>query len=291
MLAFALLSVSAMKEHSEPLSKWTDENGVFLSDSTDLTAEIFDIAGLLSLRPGVRYCEIGGGDGLHMSHLGPLVLPGGDIAVTSPKQEELDAMASAAREAGFTAHTHLATDTVMGLTPNSCDAILVRMVYHMLKPVVATNYYLPQIHRALRPDGRVLILDHNPEDACINTRENATLMGTMPVVPLLQEVREFTAAGFALLRMRDRWEYFQTKPPGGDEHGYALLFRDAAGCGENPFAAAPASAVAGWVILLLVCLLLANCAGTCILLGRTRRRRAELKRSASGEDEVLFVDT
>ena len=76
-------------------------------------------------------------------------------------------------------------------------------------------------------------------------------MGTMPVVPLLQEVREFTAAGFALLRMRDRWEYFQTKPPGGDEHGYALLFRDAAGCGENPFAAAPASAVAGWVILLL----------------------------------------
>ena len=110
-------------------------------------------------------------------------------------------------------------------------------------------------------------------------------------LPLLQEVREFTAAGFALLRMRDRWEYFQTKPPGGDEHGYALLFRDAAGCGENPFAAAPASAVAGWVILLLVCLLLANCAGTCILLGRTRRRRAELKRSASGEDEVLFVDT
>ena len=99
------------------------------------------------------------------------------------------------------------------------------------------------------------------------------------------------AAGFVLLRMRDRWEYFQTKPPGGDEHGYALLFRDAAGCGENPFAAAPASAVAGWVILLLACLLLANCAGTCILLGRTRRRRAELKRSASGEDEVLFVDT
>ena len=196
MLAFALLSVSAA-EHSALLSKWTDENGVFLSDSTDLTAEIFDIAGLLSLRPGVRYCEIGGGDGLHMSHLGPLVLPGGDIAVTSPKQEELDVMANAAREAGFTAHTHLATDTVMGLPPNSCDAILVRMVYHMLKPVVATNYYLPQIHRALRPDGRVLILDHNPEDACINTRENATLMGMMPVVPLLQEVREFTAAGFA----------------------------------------------------------------------------------------------
>ena len=51
MLAFALLSVSAA-EHSTLLSKWTDENGVFLSDSTDLTAEIFDIAGLLSLRPG-----------------------------------------------------------------------------------------------------------------------------------------------------------------------------------------------------------------------------------------------
>jgi hypothetical protein len=51
----------------------------------------------------------------------------------------------------------------------------------------------------------------------VSTRERAKL-GGMAVVPQLQEIREFTAAGFALVRTLD-WPYM--------EQGYGLLWVDA----------------------------------------------------------------
>ena len=105
----------------------------------------------------------------------------------------------------------------MGLPPDRCDAIMARMVYHMIDVAVARDVYLPQISRALRRNGRLLITDHGPTDACVTTRKGAAL-GGMPVVPLLQEVREFTAAGLALVQTMD-WPYM--------ENGFGLLWVEA----------------------------------------------------------------
>ena len=91
------------------------------------------------------------------------------------------------------------------------------MVYHMIGPAVARDVYLPQIARALRRNGRLLITDHGPEDKCVTTRTGATLNG-MAVVPLLQEIREFTAAGLALVQTME-WPYM--------ENGFGLLWVDA----------------------------------------------------------------
>ena len=41
-----------------------------------------------------------------------------------------------------------------------CDAIMARMVYHMIEEKVARDVYLPQLARALRRNGRLLITDH-----------------------------------------------------------------------------------------------------------------------------------
>merc|ERR1711908_132291 len=77
--------------------------------------------------------------------------------------------------------------------------------------------------QALRPSGKMLILDHDPDNGG-TTRADATLTGkmhTMHVVPRLQEIREFSSAGFALVRMLE-WPWF-----GEHEHGYALLWMHA----------------------------------------------------------------
>jgi len=91
------------------------------------------------------------------------------------------------------------------------------MVYHMIDKAVARDVYLPQISRALRRNGRLLITDHGPSDECVTTRAGAAL-GGMAVVPLLQEIREFTAAGLALVQTMD-WPYM--------DKGFGLLWVDA----------------------------------------------------------------
>ena len=48
-------------------------------------------------------------------------------------------------------------------------------VYHMIDVAVARDVYLPQISRALRRNGRLLITDHGPTDACVTTRKGAAL--------------------------------------------------------------------------------------------------------------------
>ena len=56
------------------------------------------------------------------------------------------------------------------------------------------------LHKALKRSGKMVILDHDP-DTGATTRANATLTGgkhSMVVVPRLQEIREFTLAGFQL---------------------------------------------------------------------------------------------
>merc|ERR1740130_1321050 len=117
------------------------------------------------------------------------------------RSSELQDCKFAAKQAGFAAEGVLANPFKMGLPPDRCDAIMARMVYHMIDAPVARDVYLPQIARALRRNGRLLITDHGPSDNCVTTRKGAAL-GGMAVVPLLQEIREFTAAGLALVQ---RW--------------------------------------------------------------------------------------
>ena len=159
--------------------------------------EITEARALLGLRPGMTYCELGAASH-HMTALGKAVMPGGHVVVTAPNQYQLDDLTRAAKDAGLPITALLASDVKMGIGVDSCDAILARMVYHMISEAVARDVYLPQLARALRRGGRVLILDHN--DPNHSTRVNASL-GGMAVVPKLQEIREFTDAGFALLRL------------------------------------------------------------------------------------------
>lgn len=195
------------------------KGGAFQSYSHDLGAELDNLTALLRLKPGLSYCEMGAGNGLFSAALGKAVMPGGAIYATSPHQAELDAVKSAVTQVGLQANVFQANDTSMGLPPASCDVIFSRMTYHMVKPGPAVLVYLPQLRAALKSRGRILILDHDADNGA-TTRDGAKLKD-MKVVPMLQEIREFTSAGFALVKVIDSWPFF-----GKDEHGFGLLWMD-----------------------------------------------------------------
>lgn len=197
---------------------YDSKTGVFKSNSSDFDEEIAQIGALLRLAPGMTYCEMGGGNGKFMVPLGKQVMPGGKVVVTEVVNNSLAVMETAARNAGFEASAVLANDTWLGMPDNTCDVIFSRMVYHMINETVAVGTYLWQLRQALKQGGHMLILDHNPDNGA-TTRVNASLKGKMDhrmrVVPIMQEIREFTKAGFALTQMLE-WPFFH--------YGYGLMW-------------------------------------------------------------------
>ena len=105
-----------------------------------------------------------------------------------------------------------------GLAAGACDVIYARMVYHMIpEPTLAT--YLPQWRRALKPGGRMLILDHNPDATTTRgARQPMSMMPWMTVVPQETEVAEIVAGGpFVLSEGPFTHPYFP--------FGYGALYR------------------------------------------------------------------
>ena len=208
----------------------------FPTSSTDITREAAEIASWLRLTPGSSICEIGGGNGTLLKNLLPRVLPGGHYYGTGLTEVETGAMLKAASKVpgantDADVNVYVAKELASGLPVGVCDAMVLRMVYHMLPN---PKEYLADFKKAIKPDGLLFIMEHNPDNGK-TTREGAKLsvqmMGKrmdMPVVPDQALIEELTAVGFKLVDelMPFSWAYF------GGEHyvkgsgnGYMTLFK------------------------------------------------------------------
>ena len=68
------------------------------------------LAKKLELEPGMSLCEMGPGSSYVLSHLAPLVMPGGSIYATCGYQDECDTAVKKLGQVGLSVHTYLASD-------------------------------------------------------------------------------------------------------------------------------------------------------------------------------------
>ena len=127
---------------------------------------------LLQLQPGDRVADIWAGGGYYSELIGSVVGADGEVLlVNNLAYSKFASKALAQRQDGrdmgsVTLHTREAEDLDLG--EGSLDAALIIMSYHDLYHVDEANGwraidaedFLGQIHKALKPGGRFLVVDH-----------------------------------------------------------------------------------------------------------------------------------
>ncbi len=166
--------------------------------------EVEQLVAWLKLAPGSVVADVGAGDGALAMGLAEQVGPSGRVYATEISSARLEEMRAAVARAqldnvsvieGAVSRTHLPA--------GCCDAAYSRNVYHHLTEPDAIN---ADIRRALRPGGRLLVIDFEPGGFMdrISPPETAERHGGHGT-PTETVVNEVTAAGFRLLRGPERW--------------------------------------------------------------------------------------
>jgi ubiquinone/menaquinone biosynthesis C-methylase UbiE len=176
--------------------------------------EVERLAAWLEVQPGTRVADLGAGDGTFAVALARRVGPSGRVYATELDDERLADIRQAATEARLSNVTVIEGAVSSTNLPEACcDALFSRIVYHHLTDPAAIN---ADIFRALRPGGRLVIIDFEPGGIMnwIGRPETADRHGGHGT-PKETVRREVTAAGFQLLRGPESWR----------GRTYAVLFR------------------------------------------------------------------
>ena len=173
------------------------------------SARIVDV---LALEPGEVVADVGAGDGEWSEDLAKAVGATGRVLATEVAADELEKLRERIREHGLANVEVISGDQEStGLPAGCCDAILVRMVYHHFQDPTAMR---ADLHRALRPGGRIAIVDIKPQTSWRHL-EGVPERGGHGIGPD-ELVRDMTASGFSVLSRRDDWN--------GDEDRYCIVF-------------------------------------------------------------------
>jgi ubiquinone/menaquinone biosynthesis C-methylase UbiE len=176
--------------------------------------EVERLAAWLQVQSGTRIADLGAGDGTFAVALAHRVGPLGHVYATELNDEQLAEIRQAVTEARLSNITVIKGAVSSTNLPEACcDALFSRFVYHHLTDPAAIN---ADIYRALRPNGRLMIIDFEPGGIMnwIGWSETADRHGGHGT-PKETIVREVTAAGFQLMRGPETWR----------GRTYAVLFR------------------------------------------------------------------
>lgn len=144
---------------------------------------------MLELAPDAVIADIGAGSGYYSFRMAGLV-PDGKVIAVDIQQEMLDHLTREAARRGIgNVVPHLGAVDDVKLDPGTLDAVLMVDAYHEFSHPVEM---LRSIHSALKPGGRVYLVEFRAEDPRV------------PIKPLhkmtaAQAVKEFEALGFAFV--------------------------------------------------------------------------------------------
>jgi ubiquinone/menaquinone biosynthesis C-methylase UbiE len=176
--------------------------------------EVERLAAWLEVQPGTRVADLGAGDGTFTVALARRVGSSGRVYATEIDDEQLADIRQAATDAELSNVTAIKGAISRTNLPEACcDALFSRVVYHHLTEPAAIN---ADVFRAIRPGGRLLIIDFEPGGIMdwLGRPETADRHGGHGT-PKETVVREVTAAGFQLMRGPESWR----------GRTYAVLFR------------------------------------------------------------------
>ena len=144
------------------------------------------------LRPGMAVADIGAGTGLFTRLFAPRVEPGGTVYAIDISRTFIENILRTCREQGLTNVEGIVnTPEDIGLPTGSIDLAFITDTYHHFEYPQQT---LASIHRALRSDGRVIIIDFR-RDPRTSSR---WVMGHVRTNKA-QTVLEMKAAGFRVV--------------------------------------------------------------------------------------------
>jgi ubiquinone/menaquinone biosynthesis C-methylase UbiE len=170
-----------------------------------------DVMAALAIAEGSRVADVGAGSGYFTEHLAREVGASGRVFAVDISERALSQLRRLVEDEGLDN-----VEVVRGepddpkLPDRSLDAVLVVDAYHEMTEYGAM---LSGMYRALRPGGRLVILDLVPSDPSLS-RDQQTAKHELSIDLVEQEVRE---AGFEVL---DRDELFADS---GRHHGQWLL--------------------------------------------------------------------
>ena len=169
------------------------------------TGEADRLAEFLKIRPGSRVAEIGAGTGALATEMARRVGPAGAVFATELNPERRAQIAQRAARLPQLTAVEAGAD-VTKLPFDCCDAIYMRAVLHH---IAAPDAYARELARAVRPGGRVAIIDFPPGALFMHGADHE--------IDAQVVLRAFTAAGLELEGREDSW--------GGAM--YLLVFRKA----------------------------------------------------------------
>ncbi len=166
----------------------------------------------LGMEPGMTICDIGCGNGYYSLPLARFVGPQGRVLAVDIQPEMLAMLRDRAEKEGIENITPILSSLHNPRLPDkSVDLILLVDVYHEFSH---PEQMLAAMHRALKPEGRIVLLEYREEDAAV------------PIKPLhkmskAQIMKEFSANGFRLVKQFDKlpWQhmmFFGKRPSAGE---------------------------------------------------------------------------
>jgi ubiquinone/menaquinone biosynthesis C-methylase UbiE len=129
----------------------------------DRWQKVAEIFAALGVEPGERIADVGAGSGFLTLRLSPVVGPAGRVIAVDIDEAVLGRLRETARAAALDN-----VETVVGapddprLSPESVDGVLIVNAYHEMTEYTAI---LTAVRRALRPGGRLVIVDTPPSDS------------------------------------------------------------------------------------------------------------------------------
>ena len=162
----------------------------------------------LRLRPGQVVADIGAGSGYYTMLLSAAVGPRGRVYATDIQQEMLALIQKKIENKRVSnVELVLGTPTESRLPDGAIDLALMVDVYHELAQPQA---FLQSLKRALKPDGRLVLIEFRKESAAVPIREEHKMT--------VREARmELEAEGYRFERVIDvlPWQHILVFEPGG----------------------------------------------------------------------------